>query len=41
LRGRGLGDLLAKAGIDAARAEGLGLVVTCPFVRVYLKKHPP
>jgi predicted GNAT family acetyltransferase len=40
LRGRHLGDLLAKAGIDAARAEGLGLVVTCPFVRAYMKRHP-
>ncbi|HYN09574.1 MAG TPA: GNAT family N-acetyltransferase [Vicinamibacterales bacterium] len=40
LRGRHLGDLLAKAGIDAARTEGLGLVVTCPFVRAYMRKHP-
>ena len=40
LRGRHLGDLLAKAGIEAARAEGLGLVVTCPFVRTYMKRHP-
>jgi uncharacterized protein len=40
LRGRHLGDRLAKAGIEAARAEGLGLVVTCPFVRTYMKRHP-
>ena len=40
LRGRHLGDRLAKAGIEAARAEGLGLVVMCPFVRAYLRKHP-
>ena len=40
LRGRHLGDLLAKAGIEAARAEGLTLVVHCPFVRAYLRKHP-
>ena len=40
LRGRHLGDLLAKAGIDAARAEGLTLIVQCPFVRAYLRKHP-
>lgn len=38
LRGRKLGDALAKAGIDAGRAEGLGLVVTCPFVRAYMKR---
>ena len=40
LRGRRLGDVLAKAGIDAARAEGLQLVVICPFVRAYLRRHP-
>ena len=39
LRGRRLGDLLAKAGIEAARAEGLRLVVVCPFVRAYMRKH--
>ena len=38
--GRHLGDLLAKAGIEAARAEGLTLVVHCPFVRAYLRRHP-
>ncbi|HYN09572.1 MAG TPA: GNAT family N-acetyltransferase [Vicinamibacterales bacterium] len=40
LRGRHLGDALAKAGIDAAQAEGLTLVIHCPFVRAYLRKHP-
>jgi predicted GNAT family acetyltransferase len=40
MRGRRLGDVLAKAGIDAARAEGLRLVVICPFVRAYLRRHP-
>jgi uncharacterized protein len=40
LRGRKLGDLLAKAGIQAARSEGWRLVVVCPFVRAYLKRHP-
>jgi uncharacterized protein len=39
LRGRRLGDLLAKAGIESARAEGLRLVVVCPFVRAYMRKH--
>jgi uncharacterized protein len=40
LRGRHLGDLLAKAGIEAALAEGLTLIVQCPFVRAYQRKHP-
>jgi predicted GNAT family acetyltransferase len=40
LRGRRLGDALAKAGIETARREGLALVVICPFVRAYLHRHP-
>lgn len=40
LRGRKIGDALARAGIEAARSEGLTLVVICPFVRAYLRKHP-
>jgi predicted GNAT family acetyltransferase len=40
LRGRHLADQLAKAGIDAAHAEKLTLMVICPFVRAYLRKHP-
>jgi predicted GNAT family acetyltransferase len=40
LRGRRLGDMLAKAGIETARREGLALVVICPFVRTYLHRHP-
>ena len=40
LRGRHLADALAKAAIDAAHAERLQLVVVCPFVKAYLRKHP-
>jgi predicted GNAT family acetyltransferase len=40
LRGRRIGDMLAKAGIEAARSEGLTLVAICPFVRAYLRRHP-
>lgn len=40
LRGRHLADTLAKAAIDRAHAEGLSLVVVCPFVKAYLRKHP-
>jgi predicted GNAT family acetyltransferase len=39
LRGRHLGDALAKAAIDAAHAERLRLVVVCPFVKAYLRKQ--
>lgn len=40
LRGRDLGGRLAEAAIRAARAEGLPIVVECPFVREYVRKHP-
>ena len=39
IRGRHLGDALVKAGLDAARAEGLRIVAVCPFVQAYLRKH--
>jgi uncharacterized protein len=40
LRGHHLADALAKAAIDAAHAERLQVVVVCPFVKAYLRKHP-
>jgi predicted GNAT family acetyltransferase len=39
-RGKGLGSLLAKTAIEAARSQGLRLKVLCPFVREYRRKHP-
>ncbi len=40
LRGRHIGDLLAKFAIDRGHAEHLRIVAVCPFVRAYLRKHP-
>ena len=40
LRGRGIANQLAKVGLQFARAEGLPIVVQCPFVRAYLREHP-
>lgn len=40
LEGRGYGAALAKAALDAARAAGLKVVPTCPFVRTYIRRHP-
>jgi predicted GNAT family acetyltransferase len=40
LRGRHLADVLAKAAIDRARADGLQVIAVCPFVKAYLRKHP-
>jgi len=38
--GRGLGTLLIKAGLAAARARGLQVIPTCPFFAAYIRKHP-
>jgi predicted GNAT family acetyltransferase len=40
LRGRHIADTLAKAGLEAAHAEGLQVVAKCHFVKAYLRKHP-
>jgi predicted GNAT family acetyltransferase len=40
LAGRGLGGELARAALNAARARGLRVVPTCPFVRTYIERHP-
>jgi len=40
LRGRGVGDALAKAALDYARRNGIKVIVTCPFVKKWLARHP-
>jgi predicted GNAT family acetyltransferase len=40
LRGQHLAGALVKAGLHAARAEGLQVVVVCPFAKAYLRRHP-
>jgi len=39
IRGRHLGDCLVDAGVSAARAAGLQLIVVCPFAREYLRRQ--
>jgi predicted GNAT family acetyltransferase len=39
LRGRRLGDRLAKAALDTARREQRRVIAVCPFVRAYLRRH--
>ena len=39
LRGRHIGDALAKAAIDSARSQGIRVVAVCPFVKAYIAKH--
>lgn len=40
IRGRHFGDVLVRAAIAQAQADGLGVVAVCPFVKAYLGKHP-
>jgi predicted GNAT family acetyltransferase len=39
LEGQGYGGALAKAALDYARANGLKVIPTCPFVSAYLRRH--
>lgn len=38
--GRGLGSILIRAALDAARSRGLAVRPDCPFVRGYIARHP-
>ena len=40
LGGRGVGSKLARATLDAVRAQGRKLTVECEFIQGYMKKHP-
>ena len=39
LRGRGIGEQLVQAGLDAARDRGLKVVPQCGFVAAFMRKH--
>jgi predicted GNAT family acetyltransferase len=41
LRGRHIGDALVEAAFEAARSEGLRVIAVCPFVKAYMRTHPP
>lgn len=38
--GQGLASQLAKRALDDARAEGVEIVPSCPYVQSYLERHP-
>ncbi len=37
--GAGIGTLLVRAALDAARAQGLAVLPFCPFVRGFIDRH--
>jgi predicted GNAT family acetyltransferase len=39
-RGRGVGESLVRAAVDHARAEGVQIIPSCPFVQAWLDEHP-
>ena len=39
LRGQGLGDELARAGLAYAHAQGLKVKTSCPFMAAYVQRH--
>ena len=39
-RGRGLGSQLVRAALDYAHFNQLKVLPYCPFVKIYLQKHP-
>ncbi|WP_185816924.1 GNAT family N-acetyltransferase [Hymenobacter metallilatus] len=40
LRGQGVGEQLAEAGLAYARQQQLRVRASCPFVQAYLQRHP-
>ena len=39
LREQGLGGILVKSALEAARAEGIRVIAKCSFARAYIQKH--
>jgi predicted GNAT family acetyltransferase len=38
--GRGAASALVRFALDSARARGLKVIATCPYVQAYLDRHP-
>ena len=39
LRGRGVGNQIARAALDSARARDLKVVAECPFIAAFIRRH--
>ena len=40
VKGRGVGSALAAGALADAQSRGLEIVVECPFISAYLRRHP-
>jgi len=40
VEGQGVGSRLAAGALDDIRARGLSILVVCPFVRAFVRRHP-
>lgn len=40
MAGRGVAGRLARAALDLARTRGVQVVVLCPYVTTFIKRHP-
>jgi predicted GNAT family acetyltransferase len=40
LEGHGIGSKLAKAVLDDARTRGLSVILLCPFIASWVRRHP-
>ena len=38
--GQGVGSTLARASLDQSLATGANVVVSCPFIKAWIGKHP-
>lgn len=38
--GKGVGSTLARYALDDVRQRGLTVVVQCPFISAYIRRHP-
>ena len=38
--GRGVGSALARFGLDEARSRGFAVDPVCPFIRLWIERHP-
>jgi uncharacterized protein len=40
LEGRGIAGMLARHALEDARAAGLRVIPSCPYVAAYIRRHP-